>query len=113
MDEIIPTINLPLSHLVDRNMTGCETVVNDFIKQAQEEKRIRTEAINRLQVFMKDNETSIMKFVDKYNTRHQTGLRFQNILEIAIGWDVDDINSLVKLSKKRKIREFTHRLLSY
>ena len=111
MEEIIPNLNFsPLSMKMDTpDVVNGEIILQEFINFNQQTKRKRKESTELLINFIRNNEELIMKRIQKKNPM----LNVEQVIEIAIGWDLDNVDSLINLANKKKFKEFTHLLLSY
>lgn len=122
MDEIIPTIIeittiprviSPLNTHIDQVRLEGKNILENYFAYNRKRKQYAEASQTFLRTFMIENKSEIMQCVDRRNLNKGTSLTFENMVEIALGWDLNNINSLIKLAKKRKIREFMYRLYDY
>ena len=111
--SIPQSISSSLSDHMDTVSLNGKNVLQRFMKYNRQKKQTIKETHDYLQFFMQANKTEIMKLVGKHNIKKGTQLTFENMIEIAIGWDIEDVDTILKLAKKRKFREFTNTLFAY
>ena len=111
MDALIPVVEYQTStrNQVESPFTETDTTVNEFLSKVKQEKTSREEANARLKPYMEENMDLIMKYVH----RHHPDTTFNNVLEIAFGWDIDDIKTLIHRATKNKTSQFVRCLMAY
>lgn len=113
MEDGSTNISTRIGFCVDDYIEGGDKAIKDFIKENQALKKKRKESIQYLKTFMVENRMKLIKWINLTNVREKENKTINDYIEIAIGWDVEDIDSLVKLAKKEKFREFIYLLTTY
>lgn len=101
------------SFVLYEDVTGCENAVTDYIDQAQRDRGRRQELTEKLKTTMMNNKDIIVKHMDRYNWKEDTTFNFDEMLQIAIDWDIDDMPSLLSLCEKKNFKEFVNVLANY
>ncbi len=83
-----------------------------FMEESKQQKQIKAKHFPNIKKFMTKHQDKIMVYVNKHNKRNDKILTFENMLELAEGWPVDDIEILTSKVNKGKIMSLTHELLS-
>ncbi len=101
------------SFVLYEDVTGSETAVTDYIEQAQRDREMGKELTEKLRDVMVNNKETIIKHMDHYNYRKDTKFTFDNMVNIAVEWDIEDMQSLLSLCEKKNFKEFVNVLANY
>jgi hypothetical protein len=117
----VPTGNQfpTLPDYIDVMSMDCESIIKNYLNRNKKRKDIQKESHDFIRSFMQDNQSQIVIQLNKrnkvkskkdHNFKHYT---INQLLEIALGWNIEDIDPLLRAAKQKKFNIFVNILFNY